>query len=1174
MASTSEGTPVAIDVLSNDTDIDGDTLSVSSVGTPSNGAVAIDADNTLTYTPDANFSGDDSFTYTIDDGNGGTATATVNLTVTPSFDVLVVDTLLDENDGDFSAGDLSFREALDLIGVGGTITFDPNLATQDVGLGLGTIGTGLGAWAIDKPMTINGLGSDLITLSDDVSVNDSNNSTKIEVALDGLTFADGVGNNENLTVTSSKFLGNPLFNGSGGSILTADNIVITGSESAGFINDPGGTATISNSLIANNNGIGVINNGIADLTVINSTISGNGANPGVSGGGGIENFGGNLTVISSTISGNSTTANGGGILNIGSYGLGNLTVTDTVISGNQASGSGAGIYNREGTVNLDNSTISGNAAGESGGGIFNNADLTVNNSTIAANTADSNSDGSGDGGGIFGDLGTAQIANTLIAGNFDTPNNAGGGTIHSDVSGDFTSNGYNLIGDDTGSTGFTNTGDLVGTTTNPIDPLLTPLQDNSGSTFTHALLSGSPAINAGDPNFAPPPDFDQRGTGFPRVVDDRLDIGAFESNLTPPTNNSPITGDDSFSGDEDTDLSGNVLTNDSDPDGDPLTATLLTDVANGSLSFNSDGSFSYTPAANFNGSDSFTYEISDGTFTDTATVNLAINPVNDAPVASDDSISTLENTAVTFEVLSNDSDVDGDSLSVAAVSDAGNGTVDLNADGTLTYTPNTGFSGSDSFTYDLSDGTLTDTATVDVVVDAMVPNDRLEVTADGSTEFYAVDSYGGSQDVTSQLTFAPDGSSVDITGNSWKKLSLDYTITPYTVLKFDFKSTARGEIHGIGFDTDNNISSNRTFKLYGTQNWGLRAFDNYATPDVWQSYEIPVGEFFTGPMNSLTLTNDHDVSNPTANSQFRNLELVEEVPADLPTLTVTTNGTSEAYPLESAYNGQDASPQVTLSPDGSSLQLQGNSWKRINLDYTVTADTILELEFRSTSQGEIHGIGFDNDNRVSSDRLFKFYGTQNWGIGEYENYAAQAGEWKFYQIRVGDFLTGSMPYLIFTNDHDTNNPTASSEFRNIKVYEGTNVQFGSGGNDILTGGSDDDVLIGVDPNQITPGSGEIDELTGDGGADTFVLGDATQAYYDDGDAATAGLDDYASITDFNASEGDVVRLSGTAANYELRPAANGNDIDIYRTVNNESESIGVVEGVSDLDLASPAFEFV
>ncbi|MFP3468089.1 hypothetical protein, partial [Leifsonia sp. SIMBA_070] len=83
---------------------------------------------------------------------------------------------------------------------------------------------------------------------------------------------------------------------------------------------------------------------------------------------------------------------------------------------------------------------------------------------------------------------------------------------------------------------------------------------------------------------------------------------------------------------------------------------------------------------------------------------------------------------------------------------------------------------------------------------------------------------------------------------------------------------------------------------------------------------------------------------------------------------------------------------------------------------------------------------------------------------EYDNYAAQSDEWKFYQIRVGDFFTGSMPYLILTNDHDTNNPTASSEFRNIKVYEGTNVQFGSSGNDILMGGSDDDVLIGVDPN--------------------------------------------------------------------------------------------------------------
>jgi hypothetical protein len=87
--------------------------------------------------------------------------------------------------------------------------------------------------------------------------------------------------------------------------------------------------------------------------------------------------------------------------------------------------------------------------------------------------------------------------------------------------------GYNLSSDNGGGS-LTATGDQINT-----DPMLGPLQDNGGSTFTHELLSGSPAINAGDPSFTPPPDYDQRGSGFQRVVNGRVDIGAFE--VQPPT---------------------------------------------------------------------------------------------------------------------------------------------------------------------------------------------------------------------------------------------------------------------------------------------------------------------------------------------------------------------------------------------------------------------------------------------------------------------------------------------------------------------------------------------------------------------------------------------------------------------------------------------------------------
>ena len=183
-------------------------------------------------------------------------------------------------------------------------------------------------------------------------------------------------------------------------------------------------------------------------------------------------------------------------------------------------------------------------------------------------------------------------------------------------------------------------------------------------------------------------------------------------------NDPPTAVNDSATVDEDGSVAITVLANDSDPDGDTLTVTTFTQGTNGGVT-NSSNVLTYTPDANFNGSDSFTYTISDGNGnTATATVNVTINAVNDNPVANDDSATTDQDTAVTINVVNNDTDIDGDSLSVSSVGSASNGSVANNNDGTVTYTPVSGFSGSDSFTYTVSDGTATDTATVNLTVNA------------------------------------------------------------------------------------------------------------------------------------------------------------------------------------------------------------------------------------------------------------------------------------------------------------------------------------------------------------------------------------------------------------------------------------------------------------------------
>jgi VCBS repeat-containing protein len=166
-----------------------------------------------------------------------------------------------------------------------------------------------------------------------------------------------------------------------------------------------------------------------------------------------------------------------------------------------------------------------------------------------------------------------------------------------------------------------------------------------------------------------------------------------------------------FSTNEDTPLTvaaPGVLGNDSDLEGDDLTATLLNGPAHGTLTFNADGSFSYTPSANYNGSDSFTYKANDGALdSNVATVTLTIVAVNDAPAAADNAYTTDEDTAFTIAapgVLGNDSDVDGDTLTSILVSGPAHGALTLNSDGSFTYTPAANYNGPDSFTYKANDG--------------------------------------------------------------------------------------------------------------------------------------------------------------------------------------------------------------------------------------------------------------------------------------------------------------------------------------------------------------------------------------------------------------------------------------------------------------------------------------
>ncbi|MCE5334113.1 MAG: tandem-95 repeat protein [Desulfobacteraceae bacterium] len=261
---------------------------------------------------------------------------------------------------------------------------------------------------------------------------------------------------------------------------------------------------------------------------------------------------------------------------------------------------------------------------------------------------------------------------------------------------------------------------------NAVAGVLANDSDVDGDTLTATVVSrpknGTLSLNA-DGSFTYTPDSNYNGAdSFTYKVSDgsisKTATAVF--NIT-PVNDPPASANDTYTTKEDTKLvvsaSKGVLKNDSDPEKSELSATLVDGPLHGTLAFKSDGSFTYTPEANFNGTDSFTYTASDGSIVgEAATVTLNVTAVNDAPVAGNDSYTTAEDSELIVDavagVLANDSDVDGSALIATVVSRPKNGTLSLNADGSFRYTPKSNYCGADSFTYKVSDGSSSKTATV------------------------------------------------------------------------------------------------------------------------------------------------------------------------------------------------------------------------------------------------------------------------------------------------------------------------------------------------------------------------------------------------------------------------------------------------------------------------------
>jgi hypothetical protein len=390
----------------------------------------------------------------------------------------------------------------------------------------GTIRLNSALPSLEGDLRITGPGANLLTIDAQQTARVFYVPTGANVEISGLRLTGGsdpasgggVRNDGALMLRDSSIVQNGLTGGAG-----------SGGSGAGIYNT--GALWIWNSSISENindnqyaQGGGIYNSGT--LLVHSSLISNNEISAiqfsGLGTGGGIYNSStGAATIIDSTISLNLIEApaagNGAGIFNYGDVTIRNSLIANNTILSDYPQGGGISING--GSVTLINSTVSHNSAvgGDGQGGgivLIGDSTLSASYSTIAYNSA------SYAGGGVYNG-GTIYLYSTIVAANDSQ--------FGSDLRlffGGFTSQGYNLVSDSSGGSGYAPT-DIL-----DVDAKLGPLADNGGPTLTHALLSGSPAIDAGDPNPVEAPMWDQRGPGFSRIVSGRIDIGAYEVQAT------------------------------------------------------------------------------------------------------------------------------------------------------------------------------------------------------------------------------------------------------------------------------------------------------------------------------------------------------------------------------------------------------------------------------------------------------------------------------------------------------------------------------------------------------------------------------------------------------------------------------------------------------------------
>jgi VCBS repeat-containing protein len=1097
---TDEDVPIDINVLANDTDPDGDeTLdptSVTIVDQPANGTVTVNPETgVVTYTPNENFNGTDSFTYTVADNEGLVSEpATVTITINPVNDqpIAVDDAVTTDEDVPIDINvlandtDPDGDETLDPTSVtivdppaNGTVTVNPETGVVTYTPNENFNGTdsftytvadneGLVSEPATVTITINPVNDQPIAVDDAVTTDED---VPIDInVLANDTDPDG---DETLDPTSVTIVDQPA---NGTVVVNPETGVVTYTPNENFNGTDSFTYTVADNegLVSEPATVTITVNSVNDEPIAQDDTAQTPRNQAV-----VINVLENDTDVDGTIDPTS------------------VVIVDAPQKGSVSVNPETGEITytpNDGVFGIDTFTYT---VQDNEGAISNVATVTVQ-------------------------IGSEPLAqDDAVTTAEDTPID------------------INVLENDEDD------GVLDPTTVTIVDPP------------THGTVTVNP--ETGVVTYTPNENFNGTDSFTYTVSDDDglISTPATVTITVTPVNDQPIAVDDAVTTDEDIPIDINVLANDTDPDGDetldPTSVTIVDPPTNGTVVVNPEtGVVTYTPNENFNGTDSFTYTVADneGLVSEPATVTITINPVNDQPIAVDDAVTTDEDVPIDINVLANDTDPDGDETldptSVTIVDPPTNGTVVVNPEtGVVTYTPNENFNGTDSFTYTVADneGLVSEPATVTITINPV--NDQPIAVDDAVTtdEDVPVDINVLANDTD------PDG---------------DDTLDPTSVTIVDLPAngtvTVNPETGVVTYTPNENFNGTDSFTYTVADNEGLVSEPATVTITINPVNDDPIAQddSFATSIDTLLTGNvladngngaDSDPDGDTLTVIQVNGILLDGSPITLPsgaTLTVNSDGSFTYTPSSSGTdsftytisdgNGGIATATVTIAIAGGNTSptaqddffetdeitafsgnLFENNGNGIDLDPDGDPFTVTAVNGVPTAVGQTITLPSGAVVQVNGDGMF-----------DYNPNGA------FAALAQGDIGIDSFTYTITDDKGKSDTALVTIEIAGLNSAPITQ-------NNAATTNEDTPITIDVLANDIDPDDGDILRISGVNTAGTqgqVSITSDNQVFYDprgrfdflaEGQTATDTFS-YTAIDSFGATSTATVTLTITGVN--------------------------------------------